>query len=228
LKAAAAFRKRAHTDAPPIHFILRKEVPAGAGLGGGSSDAAAALRGLNQLAHHPLSAENLRACAAEIGSDVPLFLENAPVIMRGRGEKITALSAPAQAALRGRELLVFKPPFGVPTAWAYARLRERAPAWYVPAAEAEQKLAAWSAAPTWAMLPLENNLEFPVFEKFAALPVLLAELRERFNVRCRMSGSGSACFALLEPDSPREAITTAVRAAWGPSALIHATRLSAG
>ena len=86
LKAAAAYRKRAGSDGPPpVHFILEKETPAGAGLGGGSSDAAAALRGMNELARRPMAAEGLRVCAAEVGSDVPLFLENGPVVMRGRG-----------------------------------------------------------------------------------------------------------------------------------------------
>jgi 4-diphosphocytidyl-2-C-methyl-D-erythritol kinase len=225
LKAAAAYRRRARPGLPPVHFRLRKEVPHGAGLGGGSSDAATAVSGLNQLSPHPLNPEELRACAAEVGSDVPLFLENSPVVMRGRGEIIETLPVAARAALRGRELLVFKPPFGIATAWAYGRLRESGAQWYVPAATIEAKLAAWLTAPTWESLPLENNLEYPAFAKFLALPVLLEELRARFDLRCRMSGSGSACFALLEPDSPRAAINDAIRQAWGPEAVIRATRL---
>jgi len=224
LKAAAAFRQR--TAAPPAHFTLRKAVPAGAGLGGGSSDAAAALRGLNQLAAQPLGLDELRACAAEVGSDVPLFLENAPVIMRGRGEKIEVLPEAARAALRGRELLVFKPPFGIPTAWAYKRMRAKAPEWYVPAAVAEKKLADWRRAPAWETLPLENNLEFPAFEKFASLPALLEELRQRFGLRCRMSGSGSACFALMDNRSQLPAMEQTIRAAWGPAAVMQAARLA--
>jgi 4-diphosphocytidyl-2-C-methyl-D-erythritol kinase len=229
LKAAAAYRKRTGADAPgPVHFILEKETPAGAGLGGGSSDAAAALRGLNQLAKKPLGGELLRACAVEAGSDVPLFLENGPVVMRGRGELVERINEKASAVLRGREVLVFKPTFGVATAWAYARLRERAPGWYVPAAEAEAQVRGWLAAPSWETLPLENNLERPVFEKYAALPVLLEDLRERFGVRCRMSGSGSACFALLEEGSPRAEIEAAIREAWGVESFVRATRLVAG
>jgi 4-diphosphocytidyl-2-C-methyl-D-erythritol kinase len=73
---------------------------------------------------------------------------------------------------------------------------------------------------------LENNLEYPAFEKYAALPVLLDELRQRFQLRCRMSGSGSACFALLEPGAPRAAIIETIRAAWGPQAVIRATRIA--
>ncbi|HTB64353.1 MAG TPA: 4-(cytidine 5'-diphospho)-2-C-methyl-D-erythritol kinase [Opitutales bacterium] len=226
LKAAAAYRKRGGSGAPFVHFILKKEIPHGAGLGGGSSDAAAALRGLNQLAPQPLNANDLRACAAEVGSDVPLFLENSAIIMRGRGEVVEVLSNAARDALRGRELIVFKPPFGIATAWAYGRLRERGADWYVPAAAAENTMGAWLGGPTWATLPLENNLEYPAFEKYTALPVLLDELRQRFQLRCRMSGSGSACFALLEPGAPRAAIIETIRMAWGPHAVIRATRIA--
>jgi len=226
LKAAAAFRQRAGAAAPPVHFKLLKSVPAGAGLGGGSSDAAAALRGLNQLATRPLDPEALRQCAAEVGSDVPLFLEAAPIVMRGRGEKITVLPAAAAAVLAGRELVVFKPPFGIPTAWAYGRMRAQAGGWYVPADTAEAALSAWLCAPAWAFLPLGNNLEYPAFEKYLALPALLDELRTNFHLRCRMSGSGSACFALLEPVSPRPLIERTIRDAWGPEAIIQFTRLA--
>ena len=226
LKAAAAFRRHLETGTPFVHFTLEKSVPAGAGLGGGSSDAAAALQGLNQLASHPLSTDKLRACAAEIGSDVPLFLEGAAVIMSGRGEINEPLPPAARAVLRGREILIFKPPFGVPTAWAYRHLREHGSKWYVPAATAGEVLAHWLAEPTWATLPLGNNLEQPVFDKYAALPVLLDELRASFGLRCRMSGSGSACFALLDADSPRAAIEQTIRNAWGPETVIQATRLS--
>jgi 4-diphosphocytidyl-2-C-methyl-D-erythritol kinase len=226
LKAAAAFRQHPGTNTPFVHFTLRKEVPAGAGLGGGSSDAAAALRGLNQLAACPLSRESLRACAAETGSDVPLFLEGAAVVMRGRGEVNEPLPSAAREILRHRQLLVFKPPFGVPTAWAYRRLREKGPEWYVPAASADELLARWLATPTWPTLPLGNNLENPVFQKYPALPVLLDELRRRHGLRCHLSGSGSACFALLEADSPRLAIEQTIRDAWGPQAIIQACQLA--
>ena len=225
-KAAAAFRRHLGTNTPWVHFTLQKEVPAGAGLGGGSSDAAAALRGLNQLATCPLSREALRACAAETGSDVPLFLEGGVVIMRGRGEVNEPLPTAARDALYNRQLLVFKPPFGVPTAWAYRRMRELEQKWYVTSVLTEELLARWLAKPTWETLPLGNNLEYPVFQKYAALPVLLEELRARYGLRCRMSGSGSACFALLEADSPRLAIEQTIREAWGPQAIIQACRLA--
>jgi 4-diphosphocytidyl-2-C-methyl-D-erythritol kinase len=114
----------------------------------------------------------------------------------------------------------------VSTAWAYGALKARGAEWYVPETKAEAQLAQWAAAPAWETLPLGNNLELPVFEKYAALPVLLEELRERFGVRCRMSGSGSACFALLEPDSPAAEMEAVIREAWGAECFVKFTRLN--
>jgi 4-diphosphocytidyl-2-C-methyl-D-erythritol kinase len=210
-------------------FFLEKRIPTGAGLGGGSSDAVAALRALNQLAGAApaLAPAALAAIAAGLGSDCPLFLHDGPVAMRGRGERIAALPAGAAARLRGRRALVFKPGFGIATPWAYARLAAGAPASYVPAAEAEARLAAWcgdAAAPAEKLL--FNGMEPPAFAKYLALPALLAELRARFGLAPRMSGSGSACFALLADDTDAAPIVAAIRAAWGESAFVVEARLA--
>ena len=87
LKAAAAYGKR-RPSAPTGHFHLTKKIPHGAGLGGGSSDAAAALRLLDQASGDPLGLEVLEALAAEVGSDCPFFVRSQAVIMRGRGERL--------------------------------------------------------------------------------------------------------------------------------------------
>ena len=147
VKAARLFRE-ATGWREPVHFRLEKRIPLGAGLGGGSSDGTAALRGLDLLAGHPLAPAALAELAARVGSDCALFLHGAPVVMRGRGERVAALPAAAAARLRGRRVLVFKPDFGIGTPWAYQRLAAEAPAGYVPAAEAEARLAAWLADPS--------------------------------------------------------------------------------
>jgi 4-diphosphocytidyl-2-C-methyl-D-erythritol kinase len=123
---------------------------------------------------------------------------------------------------------VFKPGFAIATAWAYARMRA-APGHYVPRPAAEARLAAWlenSAAPAEELLA--NAMEGPAFAKFPALPLLLGELRRRFGLAGRMSGSGSACFALLPAGAEAEvsAVASAIRAAWGESALVVETTLS--
>jgi 4-diphosphocytidyl-2-C-methyl-D-erythritol kinase len=226
VKAARLFRE-ATGWREPVHFRLEKRIPLGAGLGGGSSDATAALRGLDLLAGHPLAPMALAELAARVGSDCALFLHGAPVVMRGRGERVEALPAAAAARLRGRRVLVFKPDFGIGTPWAYQRLAAAAPAAYVPVAEAEARLAAWLADPTApAEQLLGNNLERPAFAKFIALPALLGELRNRFALAPQLSGSGSACFALLPDNAPVPDIAAAIRAAWGEAAFVLETRFS--
>src|SRR5690606_35819159 len=112
--------------------------PAGAGLGGGSGNAVAALRALEKLSGLQLPPERAHALAAGLGSDCPLFLAGRPVVMRGRGERIDFLPEAAAARLRGRRILLFKPAFGVETPWAYRVLAAR-PEWYADAREAEEK-----------------------------------------------------------------------------------------
>ena len=225
LRAARAFRAASEWTGG-ARFSLEKRIPVGAGLGGGSSDAVAALRALNALAGEPLDAAALAAVAAQVGSDCPLFLHDAPVVMRGRGERIEPLAAGA-TRLRRRRVLIFKPGFGVPTPWAYARLAAEAPASYLPATEAEARLAEWSARRgAVAEDLLYNNMERAAFSKFIALPTLLAQLKAEFGLAARMSGSGSACFALLADDSPVAAIKTSIRRAWGEGVFVIETRIA--
>jgi 4-diphosphocytidyl-2-C-methyl-D-erythritol kinase len=225
LKAARAFAAATGWTGS-AKFFLEKRIPSGAGLGGGSSDAAATLRALNQLVDPPLSAARLADVAAQVGSDCALFLHEGSVVMRGRGERVAPLAPAASARLRGRRVLVFKPAFGIATPWAYAQLAAAAPAGYLPADEAELRLGNWindARAPAEAVL--FNNMEPPAFAKYVALPVLLEQLRRDFELEPRMSGSGSACFALLREDTDATPIIAAVRAAWGESAFVREARL---
>lgn len=221
IKAARAFAA-ATGWAGAVRFNLTKRIPMGAGLGGGSSNAVAALRALNELAGHPLTAERLAALAAQLGSDCPLFLHDGPVVMRGRGAEIAPLPAGAAARLRGRRVLLFKPSFGIDTAWAYRRMVTRGGD-YLPAEEAERRLAAWIASGAPAEDLLFNNMEPAAFGKFVALPTLLGQLRAA-GVAAAMTGSGSACLALTGDDQVTRTWKDRIREAWGPGALIEETR----
>ena len=207
-------------------FHLRKRIPMGAGLGGGSSDAATALRALNDLADRPLSRAQLQRIAATVGSDCPLFLEDGPVIMRGRGELIEPLAPAAAQRLVGQRVLVFKPPFSINTAWAYGALAKEAPASYLADPEAEALLQAWlndsSALP--AALGF-NSLERPAFAKFFALPVMLAMLQERHGISARMSGSGSACYAFIGDEVDLVAIQKTIREGWGTASVCETANI---
>ncbi|MEO6004433.1 MAG: 4-(cytidine 5'-diphospho)-2-C-methyl-D-erythritol kinase [Opitutus sp.] len=225
LKAAFAFR-----DATGFRggaaFHLTKRIPVGAGLGGGSSNAAAALVALNQLSNCNLPLAQLAVVAAEVGSDCPLFLHQGPVVMRGRGDVIEPLGEREAGAVSGRSVVIFKPGFGVSTPWAFARLRAGAPASYMHADEAEARLSRWTGDPVALESLLFNSMEGPVFKKFPAMPALLEQLRAKFGLQGRMSGSGSACFALLPDHAPVDEISATIRAAWGESALVLQTRLA--
>ena len=226
LKAARAFAERAGWKTE-VRFHLEKRVPAGAGLGGGSSNAAATLRLLNRMAKTNLSSTQLAEIAAQVGSDCPLFLAEGPVIMRGRGEQIAPLPHSGARRVKGRRVLVFKPGFPIATAWAYQQLAAAATGSYLPGPDAERRIADWvddSTAPLEALL--FNNMEPPAFRKYVALPVMLELLRQRFGVAAGMSGSGSACFALLPDTCDAGPIIAAIQDGWGITAFIVQARLA--
>ena len=183
LVVRAAHRFFVEIEAEPrMRITLKKKIPQGAGLGGGSSDAASTLRGLNELHGAPLSLVRLTTLAAEIGSDVPFFLACSAARCRGRGEDVEPV-----ANLPKLPLLLLKPDFGVATASAYRHWlnsRELPGVDYAP-----QKLGD---------LVLENDLERPVFEKHIFLGLTKRWLREQPEVAAALlSGSGSTIFAVL-------------------------------
>ncbi len=117
-KAAQAFRSRFGSDLG-VRITLKKVIPPGAGLGGGSSDAAAVLRGMADLHNIPKDHEALFSAAEEIGSDIPFFLSNLTAALgRGRGERLQSVKGLNSTF----ELVVVKPDFEISTAWAYGQL----------------------------------------------------------------------------------------------------------
>jgi 4-diphosphocytidyl-2-C-methyl-D-erythritol kinase len=225
LRAAAAFREATGWTGGAL-FRLTKRIPMGAGLGGGSSNAAAALRALNELAGRPLDHAGLEQLAAGLGADCALFLAGAPVVMRGKGDLVEVLPPAAADRLRGRRVIVFKPGFGVATAWAYGRMAAHSQH-YVAAESVETRLTRWmndvAATPTDI---IGNNMEAVVFAKYPALPLLHERLRERFGLRPGMSGSGSASFALLDALQDESTIIGCIREAWGPGSFVVGANLA--
>lgn len=213
LKAAAAFRSRLGR-AEYFEFNLNKRIPMGAGLGGGSGNAAVALRGMNQLAGEPFSNAVLCELAAELGSDCAFFIEGRAAWMRGRGEVIEPVAAEVAERLRGTRVVLFRPNFGVETAGAYGRLVAGAPGSYEPEAAGVARMQHFIESGTLADV-LFNSFEGPVGSKYLAISTLLAQLRAA-GVECLMSGSGSCCFALLEENCAHVSqIEKIVRDAWG-------------
>ena len=199
VRAARRFFETARL-APAVRIHLTKAIPHGAGLGGGSSDAATTLRALNELCGSPLTAEVLHTLAAELGSDVPFFLGGGSAICRGRGEIIEPVPFPSPLAL-----LLVKPAFGVPTPWAYKQWHD------------SRELPGISYAPqSFPWGTLVNDLERPVFEKYLFLATLKRWLLQQPEVEgALMSGSGSTCFAVLRNATDGAALEARVKEQFG-------------
>lgn len=208
MRALRAFENRTGKQSS-WRLHLEKKIPAGAGLGGGSSNAATVLKGANQLKGSPLSLAQLIELAAQIGSDVPCFLLDTPAADgAGRGEQVTPAEFPWNLPL-----VLIKPPFPIPTPWAYKRWAESKE---IPGILYAPQLCPWGA--------MVNDLERPVFEKFILLPTMKNWLLEHSEVRAAlMSGSGSTMFAIT--DTPAQAAEMAEKAReWcGATAWVQAT-----
>ncbi len=200
-RAAEAFLQAAPFDGG-VSLELHKHIPHGAGLGGGSSDAAAVLRALNQMAGEPLSLESLHVLASALGSDVPFFLLGSPSLARGRGEILERKPLPHPL-----DLLLLKPTFGVSTGWAYRQ-------WSSPV----RLPAEWTAPQLVGEVEIFNDLESPVFAKHLLLPVLKEWLREHSLVAAAaMSGSGSCLFAILRDPKGADQLAADARGEFGDS-----------
>ena len=180
-----------------VAIALKKRIPHGAGLGGGSSDAASTLLALNELFETNLPREALAKMAEMIGSDVPFFIFQSAAVCKGRGELVSPTRLREQLSL-----LLLKPEFGVATPWAYSRWRDsrEIPGVAYPAQEfAEQTFM--------------NDLERPVFEKFVFLAQLKMWLLKQPEVEAAlMSGSGSTVFAVIRNDADAEHLARQAKA----------------
>ena len=186
--------------APDLRIHLQKVIPHGGGLGGGSSDAATTLLALNTMFGTGLSKDALSLIGAQIGSDVPFFLYESAARISGRGEVVV----PA-ASVRGLRILLVKPPFGVPTPWAYKRWKESIELPGVP--YGTQSLA---------RVELINDLERPVFEKYLFLADLKQWLMQQPELEgALMSGSGATVFGVIRDGKNTEALKERLKGEFG-------------
>ena len=181
-----------HHDIPPLRLKLEKRIPSEAGLGGGSADAAYTLLAINELCHLGLATAQLETLAGELGSDCPFFIQSRPMLVTGRGEKLTPLTMPS--ALHGKWLLVVKPPIGMSTAEAYRQV--------IRHPEVDGKLATLLERPIgeWREL-IVNDFEPVVFAHYPELAALRDKLYHHGALYAAMSGSGTALYALFT-DNP--------------------------
>ncbi|MCR5003621.1 MAG: 4-(cytidine 5'-diphospho)-2-C-methyl-D-erythritol kinase [Bacteroidales bacterium] len=171
-------------DLPPVKIFLEKTSPVGAGLGGGSADAAFALRMMNEIFDLKLTDEALADYASRLGSDCAFFIYNKPMIGTGRGE----ILSPYDLDLEGYELKVIVPEgVAVSTAEAYKGIK--------PSGESNLRAILSQPVESWKET-LGNDFEATVFPHHPEIPAIKQSLYDSGAVYAAMSGSGSALFAI--------------------------------
>jgi 4-diphosphocytidyl-2-C-methyl-D-erythritol kinase len=190
-RALAAFRARAGADLPPLELRIDKRIPVAAGLGGGSADAAAALRIANELTGRPLGHEQLLRLAAELGSDVPSQVDPRHAFVHGVGERVEALVLPRVA------VVLIPDPDGLSTAAVYAEL-DRLGGWRGELDPSSLRRLA-GAHPTELAAALENDLQPAALSLRPELEGRLGALRDAGALGAAVTGSGPTCFGLF-PD----------------------------
>jgi len=187
-----AFRlMQIHYDVPPVKIFLHKIIPTGAGLGGGSSDAAFALKLLNRIFSLDIDNNELSAMAAGLGSDCPFFIENRVSLATGRGEVID----PVDLSFSGFHIVIVKPSFSVQTEWAYKNIKPsgiRLPAFE----DLSHNPSGWNGR-------LVNDFESIVVHKWPEIEEIKQTLLYLGAAYVAMSGSGSSVFGLFKelPDT---------------------------
>ncbi|MDI6889507.1 MAG: 4-(cytidine 5'-diphospho)-2-C-methyl-D-erythritol kinase [Thermodesulfovibrionales bacterium] len=186
---AASLLKRHTSCKKGVKIILRKNIPVGAGLGGGSSDAAYTLLGLNKLWNLGLNNRELSLIGLEIGSDVPFFLNGPSAFVEGRGEKVTLLKINSSIVF-----LLVKPPVSVSTAWAYENVSE------LTKTTVDIKLFCQVLRKrdfAYLNTMLDNDLERVVVKRYPIVGEIKERLLERGAVISAMSGSGPTVFGVF-------------------------------
>ena len=205
VRAAERFHAALGTPAA-LDIRLEKRIPSAAGLGGGSSDAAATLRALNALHGEPFGRAELLGMAIELGSDVPFFLCGSSLALGwGRGERLLALPA-----LPPRPVLVAHPGVAMPTGGAFRRIAERRGGAWEPEAFAFdlELLGGWPGVSALA----GNDFEAPALERVPVLAQAKEAMEGPGALVCLLAGSGASIFAVYPSTDERDEAERQVRA----------------
>ena len=193
---------------PPVEIHLYKHIPSGAGLGGGSSDAAFMLKLLNEHYNLQLSDNQLEDYAATLGADCAFFIKNTPTYAEGIGN----IFSPIELSLKGYRIMIVKPDVFVSTREAFANIRPHRPEY--PVREVIRRpVAEWKDT-------LINDFEASVFPQYPVIGEIKEELYHQGAIYASMSGSGSSVFGLFAAD------TTLPEIDWGTNAFCFKGTLS--
>jgi 4-diphosphocytidyl-2-C-methyl-D-erythritol kinase len=173
-------------DVAPVKIHLHKIIPTGAGLGGGSSDAAFTLRALNEIFKLNLSTAQLLSYASQLGSDCAFFIQDRPMLGEGRGEVLS----PIEVDLKGKFLVIVKPDVHVSTAAAYAGVKPEVPSVKLKDVLEKNPVHKWKDL-------LKNDFEKSVFEVHPVIQEIKDDLYAEGALYASMSGSGSAVFGIF-------------------------------
>ncbi len=176
---------RSEYNIGPIAMHLHKVIPMGAGLGGGSSDAAFTLKMLNDLFDIGISTIELKQLASQLGSDCPIFIDNNPAIATGTGTALDEISVD----LKGKFLMLVFPTIGINTVQAYAHIHPELPEYSIRKV-LKEPIANWKEK-------LVNRFEKSVFQQFPELEEIKKSLYDSGASYAAMSGSGSTLFGLF-------------------------------
>ncbi len=180
--------KKDFPQLPSVKIHLHKDIPIGAGLGGGSADAAFALKLLNEIFRLHLSTDQLLSYALLLGSDCPFFVLNKPCFAGGRGE----IMEPVAATLAGYHLLLVNPAIHINTGWAFSQLNLKANR-TVKSLQSiiTSPIASWKTE-------LINDFEQAVFQQYPAIAIIKDRLYQQRALYASMSGSGSTVYGLFD------------------------------
>lgn len=206
LRAAALFCRELHLPVSDLHLHLQKRIPSQAGLGGGSSDAAAVLRALRTLYAPDMSDGRLETLAARLGSDVPFFIRGGTQLATGRGEVVSPLPQ-----LAAGWFVVVKPDEGYSTAEMYRRLDEPGSVLVRNSRYMQDAVAANNVHAV--AVELHNSFE-RVVPKDSSLRTIKDALRAQGALGTLLSGSGSTVFGLFDDQSAAAAAAEALKKTW--------------
>lgn len=175
---------------PPVDIFLHKVIPDGAGLGGGSSDAAFTLKALNSMFSLGISDDDLAGIAATLGADCPFFIHNKPMLATGTGTTLTSFDI----SLAGKSIAVVKPPVSVPTAVAYSGVTPHTPPRSLHEVLRGEGIAAWKDS-------VKNDFEQSIFPVHPVVEKIKHTLYNIGAEYASMSGSGSAVFGIFDSES---------------------------
>jgi len=206
-KAALLLRKSYQVEGKGVSIRLKKKIPFGAGLGGGSGNAAGVLMGLNRLWDLNIEREKLFTLAAELGSDVPFFLTSPCALGKGRGERLKVL----EPCSKFQVLLVF-PGFPIATSWVYQNLRLKLTKRPNNISILRKNLSLSEITSLGSQL--YNDLESVVIQKFPEVKVVKDELWAWGALGVLLSGSGSTVFGIFDDPEKAQVACASLNGDW--------------